>query len=280
MRPRSLRAWLAFQEQMHALGATLVESSWLGATVPHRAICPVGHECTPRPSHVAQGRGFCRACFDQPERCWAEFKGRVEALGGTVLAGQWMGTGVPHLIRCAVGHESTPKPAALKAQGICRACARKSKREAELWAEFNARVEALGGVVLDTRWLGSATPHRIRCASGHESTSRPNTVRNGSGICRTCSGKVWDVFYVVASADGVKLGITSGDPRPRLANHRRDGYAHVVRVLDVNDARRLEVVTLTALGEAGHSPVAGHEYFDISVLGLVLDVVDGWVVAA
>ncbi|MER5697818.1 hypothetical protein ACWDBO_36980 [Streptomyces mirabilis] len=63
----------------------------------------------------------------------------------------------------------------------------------------------------------------------------------------------------------VKVGITSGDPRPRLARHRRDlGLGHVERLitgLPDGVARELERQVLTELVAAGVPPVWGKELF-------------------
>lgn len=96
-----------------------------------------------------------------------------------------------------------------------------------------------------------------------------------------CAGKEWNVFYVVADdANGVvKFGITSGDPRPRLYRHARDGFVRVIRLLESlpdDVAPRLERAVLAALRNACEEPVRGLEYFPSRVLGLVLNMVDGW----
>ena len=162
---------------------------------------------------------------------------------------------------------------------MCRTCAGMDSRVAE--AAFRARVKELGGEVLEPEWLGNDKPHRARCPEGHECTPTPGAVQQGGGICRMCAGKAWDVFYVVTDEDNgiVKFGITSGDPRPRLGNHARDGLDSVVRLVEGlpgDLAPRLERAVRDALRDARETPVRGREYFPAHVLGLVLDVVDGW----
>lgn len=51
-----------FRARVAELGATLLEPVWLGNNTPHRVRCHQGHECTPRPNHVRQGRDVCRIC--------------------------------------------------------------------------------------------------------------------------------------------------------------------------------------------------------------------------
>ncbi|MEU1919326.1 hypothetical protein ABZ742_04035 [Streptomyces albogriseolus] len=89
------------------------------------------------------------------------------------------------------------------------------------------------------------------------------------------------MFYVVVDeiSDIVKFGITSGDPRARLGIHARNGFDSVVRLLEGlpgDMAPRLERAVLAALRDAREAPVRGREYFPARVLGLVLDLVDGW----
>lgn len=206
------------------------------------------------------------------------FCARVAELGGVVLEPSWLGTDRPHRVRCAAGHTATPRPSDVKqGTGICRVCAGNDPATAE--AAFRARVAELGGVVLEPSWLGVESPHRVRCPYGHEADPRPHDVMAGSGMCRRCAYRVWDRFYVVVNrvAARVKFGITSGDPRLRLAVHRRSGYAEVPRDVAVRDALELERSCRKALSLAGVSPVRGREYFDLSsALPVVLDVVDNW----
>jgi len=107
----------------------------------------------------------------------------------------------------------------------------------------------------------------------------PINVAKGAGICRVCQGKSWDVFYVLASPilGRVKFGVTSNDERRRLAEHRTAGYIETVRVLrGLPKADTLERHVLSTLRDAGIQPVQGREYYDVGVLALILDVVDGW----
>jgi hypothetical protein len=98
-------------------------------------------------------------------------------------------------------------------------------------------------------------------------------------------GQVWDAFYVVLDEEGqtVKCGITSGDARPRLAGHARDGYCTRVRLmtdLPLGTARALEKTVLATLKLAGIEPVRGREYFDASALPVILDIADNYPIPA
>lgn len=107
----------------------------------------------------------------------------------------------------------------------------------------------------------------------------PARVQQGGGICRFCAGMQWDAFYVVTNPTRhwLKFGITSRDGRPRLRRHAQSGFT-VVNLLLTNlpgtVAPEAESAILATLGLASESPVRGREYFDVSLLGLVLDVAE------
>ncbi|MER7740024.1 hypothetical protein ABTX34_17190 [Streptomyces sp. NPDC096538] len=265
--PRSQAAWEAFQARIAELGATLLEPEWLGSVKPHRVRCAQEHDCTPRPNSVQQGGGICRTCVgNDPKAAEMEFRARLAELGAILLEPAWLGTGVPHRVRCAQGHDCTPRPNHVKqGDGICRTCARNDSAAAE--AAFRIRLAELGAILLEPKWLGSGRPHRVRCAERHLCTPRPNNVQRGAGICALCAGKAWDALYVVADEWGelVKVGITSGDPRLRLTDHRRKlGLGRVLRLvtgLPDGVAPELERYVLKELKAAGVSPVWGRETF-------------------
>jgi hypothetical protein len=141
---------------------------------------------------------------------------------------------------------------------------------------FRAALAAAGAELLEPQWLGNSRPHRVRCAAGHECTPTPSNVHGGAGICRWCASKVWDVFYVVREPNTgrLKFGITSGDPRPRLGIHRRDGYRERVLVLEGLPgtlAPEIERKARAALALAGIKPLRGREYYERGALVLVLN---------
>jgi hypothetical protein len=342
-RPVSAVAEAAFRARIEELGATLLEPEWLGSIRPHRLLCAAGHECSQRPNRVlGRGLGICRICARQdPATAEAEFRARL-AVAGAELLEPYINSQVPHRVRCAEGHECRPRPSGIQGgHGVCRTCSGYDPAVAE--AAFHARLAELGAVSLESEWTGrhsphrvrcalghetspypgnvqrsgnicrvcdgrdpatagaafrirltelgaellepytnSATPHRVLCAAGHECFPRPNGVRRGQGICRVCAGKTWDVFYVVttAGAERLKFGVTSGDPRPRLSDHRAAGYASVTRLLTNlpgDTAPEIERAALAALRLADVKPIRGREYYDGSALALVLDITDNYI---
>jgi len=274
--PKSAEA--AFRARLARLGAILLEPAWLGVQTPHRVRCAAGHRCTLRPAHLQQGRGICPTCVGyDPRRPEVEFRARLAELEATLLEATWLGNTTPHRVRCAAGHDCTPRPSNVrKGEGVCRTCAGKDPRLAE--AAFRARLTEIGATLLESTWLGANTPHRVRCTAGHDCTPRPAQLRDGEGICSACAGRQWDILYVVSGdLDVVKFGITSGDPRPRLRVHRRDGLDQVVRLftgLPDGIARGLENNIKAALRDAREEPIRGREYFPVRALPLILDLID------
>ncbi len=111
----------------------------------------------------------------------------------------------------------------------------------------------------------------------------PTNVRQGHGICRFCAGSDWDAFYIVTGSGIVKFGITTGNGRHRLAVHAAKGFAEVVHLatgLSGTVALDTENAVKAALAVAGEKPIQGREYFDISCLGLILDVASSWLTPA
>lgn len=275
----STSAEVAFRSRIGELGGVVIEPVWLGKDTPHRVRCPEGHDCTPTPGNVRRGQGICRVCVGHdPVFAETMFRTRVAELGGVVVEPAWLGADVSHRVRCAEGHDCSPRPTSLqRGAGLCRACANLDPAFAE--AAFRSRVAELGGIVIEPVWLGSGVPHRVQCAKGHDSTPHPTSVQQGQGICRTCAGRVWDAFYVVLD-DGrgrLKFGISSGSSRYRIGRHRLAGYRTVVRLLtnlSGDTAPLIERRVLSVLKLAGEQPIHGREYFNSHVLPTVLDIVD------
>lgn len=276
---RSAAAEAAFRARLVELGAELLEPVYLGRHKPHRIRCAEGHEGAPTPGSVLAGQGVCRICAGKsPAAAEAAFRARLTELGAALLEPAWLGTGQPHAIRCAAGHFRQVRPINIHhGQGACHVCSGYTPEVAE--AAFRVRLAELGAVLLEPAWLGSQVPHQVRCAAGHRCAPWPAAVLRGQGICPACRGAIWDVLYVVTSALSVKFGITSGDPRPRLAVHHKAGYRTVARLatgLPDGAAPSTERAIRAALESAGERPVKGREYYDISCLALILDIADGW----
>lgn len=112
------------------------------------------------------------------------------------------------------------------------------------------------------------------CREGHHVAPLPGNVRRGRGPCRFCAGKTWDVFYVMVSdqLSRVKFGITSGDPRSRMGDHKRRGYLRTILLEKGINAQPVERAVIVALADAGYQPVEGVEYFDLDALDFILEI--------
>ena len=274
-------AEVAFRARLEELGATLLESRWLGANQPHMIRCAAGHETAQMPPNVRKGRG-CHICAGNYFGKGAEeFAARLAEMGATLLEPEWLGAAKQHRAICAGGHPCLVRPNDIKPgrnngrKGICKICAGQDKATAE--AEFRTRLAALGITLLEPEYLGANKPHRAICAAGHACSPYPTCLQRGDGGCPGCAHQVWDIFYVVTNqeAQRVKFGITSLDPRTRLARHRSNGYRQVELLLEnlpgsmANDMERAVNADLRAVGIR---PVKGREYYDISNLPTILHV--------
>ncbi|MFD9618125.1 hypothetical protein ACFWB2_12715 [Streptomyces virginiae] len=260
---------------MKELDGEVLESRWRGSAARHRVRCAAGHESAPTPGNVQRRRSFCPTAGQDSDAAWAHFRAQVEEQDGEVLEEEWLGNRVRHRIRCAEGHETTAHPGNVRqGGGICAICAGTAPEAA--WESFRAEVEAVGATVLETDWKGAAVRHRIRCSQGHESAPYPTLVQQGGAVCRVCSGRAWDAFYILTDPTNgdVKFGITSTG-KPRLRVHARDGFTTVVRLstgLGPGAALDHEGLVRRMLCAGGHVPVRGREYFAADALPLILAV--------
>lgn len=277
-----------FDRQVRELGGEPAYEVWQGTHKPHKVVCAEGHECKPRPDSVQRGNGICPTCANKkitrPAAVQAEkdYIARVEALGGTCKHETWEGVSKPHRVICRAGHECKPRPSSVQqGQGLCRTCGDAAiNRAAAVQAEkdYIARVEAFGGTCAHEVWEGTQKPHAVICKAGHKCKPRPNSVQQGVGICPKCAGKIWDVFYLLGNPvrEEVKLGITSGNPKSRLSDHKRDGFTDFYGVwTNFPGAAELERQMKRALPAAGFLPVRGQEYFRIDALPFIQSLCPG-----
>lgn len=254
-----------------------VTGEYRGTSAAVKCICRNNHECNPWPGYILSGGGLCRTCARKdPVATEAAFRARIIEQGGQVI-GEYINARKPVECICANGHRCQPWPTRLQqGSGMCYICAGQDPAASE--ATLRLLVTELGGQVVGV-YVNSQTPIDCICPNWHPCAPTPNNVRRGQGMCNACAGKVWDVFYAVTNpAQGrVKFGVTSGDPRVRLADHRRAGYVEVVRALPgLPDAHALERHIRVTLRDAGIPAAQGREYFHIDALAVVLDVADGW----
>jgi formylmethanofuran dehydrogenase subunit E len=191
-------AWLAFRHRVAELGGQVIEPAWLGCQTPHRVICAAGHEASPMPNTVQQGRGICRTCAGNDTRATEQaFRKRMAELGAQITEPEWLGAKYPHRIICPQGHLAKPRPSdVLKGHGLCLTCAGKDPAVTE--KAFREGIAKLGGRVVEPTWLGARKLHRIICGNGHEILAHPATLARGGEICSICTGRApgmaWQAF--------------------------------------------------------------------------------------
>lgn len=175
-----------FRKRLAELGAELLEP-YVNNKSPLRIRCRAGHVSRKSPQGVMKGPGICRVCSGKdPADAEAKFRAGLHELGAVPLFEKWLGSEVPHPVRCAAGHDWNAWPARLRQGSACGSCAGNDTAAAE--AKFRALLDELGATLLEPEWLGSHKPHRVRCAQGHDCRATPHgAVRRGS-FCKTCAG--------------------------------------------------------------------------------------------
>jgi hypothetical protein len=56
-------------------------------------------------------------------------------------------------------------------------------------ARFRKRLKELGATLLEPRWLGAQTKHRVRCRGKHDCLVIPAAIRPGGSFCYKCAGR-------------------------------------------------------------------------------------------
>jgi hypothetical protein len=263
-----------FRNSVAKRGGICNFTEWKGARAKYSITCVNGHACNPVAHSVTGGQGYCKICAGtDPFTAEQAFRANVTGQGGKCLFTEWHGALKLYPVQCVKDHVNYVRPNNVK-RGItiCRTCTGRDPIDAE--KRFREIVTTCGGKCIYENWNGTVYPHAIECALGHINNPYPTNVLRGVGICGPCSGKVANIVYAVSNEEMVKFGITSNSAHRRLNDHKRDGLITVHRQVSYNNALQLETTIRTTLRDAGKVPSRGREYFDITCLPLILDVID------
>ncbi|MFE6054501.1 GIY-YIG nuclease family protein [Kitasatospora sp. NPDC056446] len=201
-------AWLSFNRLVATRGWAVVEPVYLGSKARHRVRCARRHVFTVVPNSLRKGTGSCRECPEAAGTIRQRFEAKVSDAGGLLLDA-WSGTKRAYRVRCSAGHETAVRPAnLLSREGMCSVCGKQERARQQLDG-FRELVRALGGTLEEESWQGAASPHRCRCPRGHACTPRPASLKNGQGMCPTCSGgtpeTAWQGFLERMAALGAEV---------------------------------------------------------------------------
>jgi len=276
----------ALRAVVEADGAVLLAQVWTTAKARYLCVCKNGHMTSPNANNIkTMQRVPCPDCSGHnPVAAARAFTFQVESQEAEVL-GVYVNNSTPVRVRCAFGHVTPVLPSNTQQRGFrCSACAGRDPNLA--LADFRARLARLPiPIMLDaseTRWHLNQETYHAHCAEGHPCLPMPNRIKNGRGGCDICANKYSDVVYVMTGSNGLKFGITSGDPRPRLNDHKRisgGGYETTVRLWTglrpFGWAREVELNLRDGLADRDHHALPGtKEYFPAASLPLVLRVLD------
>ena len=279
LRSRSDLVWAAFKARVQAQGGTVLELSGSATTslimfhvlramtaTSSRAMCSKG-EGFARPVPVVipllPGRTSKRVLKLWVGSCWSRSGlAQMSAIMSGVV------TGTMHIRRRIMSKVEEESARLVPGHNPAAAA-----------MNFRAQLAELGATLLEP-YVDCMHPHHVLCANNHDCFPRPNNVKSGQGICDQCAGRVHDVFYLVTGPRGLKVGVTSGDPKDRLRDHRRDGYYEdgdpdrLWIKLPPKVANETEDLVLASLKAAGIKPIERREYFGIEALPVVLSIVD------
>jgi hypothetical protein len=271
---------------VEADGAVLLAQVWTTAKAQYLCVCKNGHMTPPNANNIKTMRRvpWLDCSGHSPVMAAGGFIFQVESQEAEVL-GVYVNNSTPVDVRCVFGHVRPVLPSNTQQRGFrCSACA---GRDPDLaFADFKARLARLPiPITLDpseTGWHLNQQTYQAHCAESHPCLPMPNRIKNGRGGCDICANKYSDVFYVVTGPNGLKFGITSGDPRSRLNDHKRisgGGYDTTVRLWTglrpFGRAREVELDLKDALAGRCHHALPGtKEYFLAASLPLVLRVLD------
>lgn len=275
-RIKSMKTEQKFRQRIQELGGKCIYEKWQGTGMPHTIICINGHSCNPRPGNVLSGDGICVICGYMKRTIKTEkrFRQRIKELGGECIYKKWYGINASYAVICKNGHNvmTCPNGVINRGNGFCYICRniRLTKiRTTIAEKEFRIRIEELGGKCIYENWFGTKNRYRIICKNNHTISVQPNSLQQGNTICGICTGE-WDIFYVVASQEIVKIGITTNDFRPRLNAHKYAGLTNILFICSNLEARLLETEMLELLKKDKYIPVKGIEYFSINALPFIM----------
>lgn len=114
------------------------------------------------------------------------FINSINKLGGKVI-GKYTGSGNIVECICPNNHKCNPRPDSIRdGRGMCRVCVNNDPKTAE--NNFFENIKLLGGKVVG-KYTGKDNFVNCLCPLGHKCNPRPNSIRNGQGMCRVCANQ-------------------------------------------------------------------------------------------
>jgi len=197
-----------FIRQIEVQNGVLLDSEWKGRKSKYKIRCKYNHiSYVTADSVIRRGARICSECIkqNQIDKVWYEFIDRVTEQGGMVIENKWLGSNIPHHIRCSYYHDGYPRPSAIaQGQGICFTCAGNNPKVAE--NDFKNALIRMGATLIDTEWYGTKRQYKTICINNHICMARPDSVQMGRGICSKCANnntvQSRDTFYKILNANG------------------------------------------------------------------------------
>jgi hypothetical protein len=117
--------------------------------------------------------------------CEKRFIIKVEKLGGKVI-GKYQGVNIKVKCICKNGHECNPIPNGVQqGEGICRICSGLDSEMSKI-NFIKTIIEKLEGKVIG-EYVNNTTCVKCICKHGHECNPKPNSIKQGHGMCKICA---------------------------------------------------------------------------------------------
>ena len=173
-------------------GGLLLDTEYRGSTVPVRVRCREGHEWSPTPATLINGR-WCRACSivaakgrSKPRPSIVDMQELAASRGGRCLSEFYVNVVTPLRWQCHDGHEWDANPTGVRAGRWCPVCAYRHRGTIDA---MHALAAERGGTCRSRTYRNHTDQLRFTCARGHDFNAPGMAVKSGAW-CPTCGE--WD----------------------------------------------------------------------------------------
>lgn len=170
------------------MGGSCLSKEYKGIQGDLKWRCERGHIFNKRATYVVSGK-WCPDCSGAPKKTTIEDLHQLAKQRGGKCHSTKVATGRDYVLwECSEGHKWKAWPEAIKRGGWCRKCSIKSRSRSQMLSIETMKeiAKRRGGKCIDTIYRGANLKIKWECAEGHQWSSTPASVKNGTW-CPTCS---------------------------------------------------------------------------------------------
>jgi hypothetical protein len=175
-----------FIKNIAKLEGTIV-GEYVNSMTKVKCLCKNGHECSPMPARIQQGRGICKKCVGLcPMEAMKKFIENIEECEGIII-GDYVNSKIGVKCLCKNGHICFPIPTHIqqsKSQNICIKCLGLCPEESK--KKFIDKMQKFGGEIVG-EYINSSTIVECFCSNKHKCYLRPNSVHDHIPCSRCAS---------------------------------------------------------------------------------------------